>query len=250
MAILAVSLSGCAIQTQSNGRTVIGLDHAEIFGQQIETFKLGDGSTGALRRLNGAYSLKFDKYARVVPIERATRARIVGADRVGDRDTVLVEKTEGGCPAKYQLISMRGAEVNTWDMTGDCRTEPQVAKAGDELRVLFAMPNQWRYVVHKDGRLERFDMKPPAAESARKPEAPAAPAARNQRASKKSEQRSQPPTTSQSTSTRKSPASEPYSGAVDTVRQRIQQAPKPPVMPDTPDFGRGEDLTPVRIKLQ
>lgn len=245
--VIALTLSGCAIETQRNGKTVIGLDNAEIFGRQVETFNLGNGTTGALRSLNGEYSVKFDQYSRVVPVGRATSARIVGADRVGDSATVLIEKAEAGCQAKYQLISMRGAEVNTWDMTGDCRMQPKVARFGDELRILFDMPNQWRFFVFKDGRLERFNLRPPPPEPVSKPEAP--PTA-DKGSGKKDRPQARSPATTVSKSTRKTPAAEPYSGILETTVKRIEQAPKAPALPSTPVFGRGEDLAPTRIKLQ
>ena len=245
--VIALTVSGCAIETQRNGKTVIGLDNAEIFGRQVGTFDLGNGSTGALRNLNGVYSVKFDKFARVVPVGRATSARIVGADRVGDSATVLIEKSEGGCPAKYQLMSMRGAEVSTWDMVGDCRLQPKVARFGDELRILFDMPNQWRYFVFKDGRLERFDMKPPPPETVSKPQTPATAGGGS---GKKDRPQARTPAANASKNTRRTPDNQPYMGAGETVRKRIEQAPPTPVLPSTPVFGRGEDLAPTRIKLQ
>lgn len=249
--LIALSLPGCAIETQRNGKTVIGLDNAEIFGRQVGTFDLGTGFTGALRNLNGDYSVKFDKFARVVPVGRATSARIVGADRVGDSATVLIEKSEGGCQAKYQLISMRGAEVNTWDMTGDCRAQPKVARFGDELRILFDMPNQWRYFVFKDARLERFDMKPPPPEPVSKPVPPTASKGSDGKGSdRKDRPQARTPGTGGSNGTRKTPAAEPYSGAIETTVRRMEQKPKTPDLPITPVFGRGEDLAPTRIKLQ
>ena len=248
--LIALSLSGCAIETQRNGKTVIGLDNAEIFGRQVGTFDLGTGFTGALRNLNGEYSVKFDKFARVVPVGRATSARIVGADRVGDSATVLIEKSEGGCQAKYQLISMRGAEVNTWDLTGDCRLQPKVARFGDELRILFDMPNQWRYFVFKDARLERFDMKPPPPETVSKPQTPPTAGREPVKAVRKDRAQARTPTANASNNTRRTPDSQPYPGAYDTLRKRIEQDPKTPVLPTEPDFGKGENLVPTRIKLQ
>ena len=243
-ALLAILCTGCAVQHQANGKVTIGLDEAQLFGRQIEAFRLRDGSTGALRVLNGVYSVKFDSHAQVVPVGRASTARIVNTAQVGDRLTVLVEKAEQGCAYKYQFITLRGSEVNTWDLTGDCQTVPNVTLGEDGAqRVDFWLRNQVKRFKYVDGRLLRFDI-PMSSLVAPDPAPPPATAGTPRTGAKNASSSAAP-----ARATRKSPPPRPSAGIEPSAAPRPVAAPAvaPPVSPKL-EFGAQEEK-PVRIVL-
>lgn len=153
--LLAVALmTGCAVQNQGGGRMRIGLDNAQLFGDEVARFALQNGSEGALRVLNGNYSLKLDRYFRVIPIERAQHARIVATEQVGRRTNVLIEAAERGCERRFHLVSIEGNDVLTWQL-GNCRAE-LAYKVEDGMQIFeYIDGRSLQRRIYADGRLFR-----------------------------------------------------------------------------------------------
>lgn len=123
-------ITGCSV-TQTRQGYQFGLDGAELFGTAISTFKLADGSDGALRRgPNGDYSLKLQRYFRVLPLEKAQGARIAQVATVAGQTSVLVETQEKNCGLRYSLFSIEGSHVRNW-VLGNCTDRPRVFMDGD-----------------------------------------------------------------------------------------------------------------------
>lgn len=167
------ALAGCAVQSGSNGKVQIGIDNAELFGQEIGRFTLIDGSEGTLRTFNGQYSIKLAKYSKIVAIDRAVRARVVRVNTVADRTLVVLEKSERNCNYKTQVLSIRGAEVLTWDL-GDCNTRPAINANPDAVTFDFVQPHSTARFTYHDMRIFRSDFPtavapPSAAASGRDP---------------------------------------------------------------------------------
>ena len=229
VAFTVVALSACAVQQGRNGVPVLGIDDAELFGSRVQNFKLPNGQIGALRVLNGVYSLKFDTYAQVVIVGRATSARILKTGQIGDRSTVLIEKSEINCLFKYQLVSVHGSDVLSWDLGGDCQTRPSVSYAGGGQQIDFEKGARLIRYVHRDTRLLRTEL----ANSAYFP--PKTPIAT-------------PPIDTRRIATETTPRSR--SGSAPTAphmpsRPRDSLPPGPPKL----DFPPSQDEKPVRIIL-
>lgn len=158
VAALAALIQGCAVQKGANGNMVVRVDQAELLGRKIDTFTLPGGGTGALRIVGNEYSLKFDKYFRVVPIGQANAARVVKVEQVGDRDTVLVVKSDDSCGYRYQLFSIKGSDVLSWDLYSDCKTQAVLLKVDNEQQFEFQGPYQVTRYVYRGSQLFRSDI--------------------------------------------------------------------------------------------
>lgn len=132
------TLAGCGV-TQTRQGFQVGLDHAEIFGTSLATFKLADGTDAALRRApDGEYSIKLQRYYRVLPIDKAESARIAKVAYLDGRTSVLVELKEKNCNLRYSLFSIDGSKVRNW-VFGNCTDRPR-AQVRDGVQV-FVFPN-------------------------------------------------------------------------------------------------------------
>ena len=156
-AVLAVVLVGCAIDKGANGQLNFKLDEAELFGTKVATFALNSGEEGTLRLSNGRYSIKLRDHLKIIPLGGATVAKILRADMIDDRTVVLVEKAERGCNYKYTLLSIRGAEILSWDF-GDCNTQPLTALQANQVTYDFARNTRLTRFTYRDSRLVRADM--------------------------------------------------------------------------------------------
>lgn len=119
--IAGLLLGGCAVQSSPN--SPYGFDSAAVFGAQLDEFLLPDGSSGTIRRMNDRYSVKLQKYSRVVDIEGATMVRFRSAQLVSGYTLVVLDKAERNCPTKTQLLALRGTEVRSWEF-GNCKSWP------------------------------------------------------------------------------------------------------------------------------
>lgn len=155
-------LAGCAVDQGANGQIQFKVDQAELFGTQVARFAVGTDE-GTLRVSNGVYSIKLRDRLRVITLVNAVSARVVRVDAVADRTAVLVERAERGCGRKYQLFSIRGGEVLSWEF-GDCVSEVQVAAQGADLTYDFARDRHLTRFTYRDMRLLRADavIPPPA----------------------------------------------------------------------------------------
>jgi hypothetical protein len=157
--LAAVLASGCAVQHTRDGKLHVSIDEAELLGTTLHVFRLADQSQGMLRRLGPDYSVKLQRYQRVIPIQKATAVAFFDARPVGGRDLLVLAKSERNCAHKTQIMAIRGAEVSGWDF-GDCKTVPVVTYAGDTVYFDFAERGRpVRYTYH-DGKLMRGEPLP------------------------------------------------------------------------------------------
>lgn len=165
--ILAIPLllsSACAVQKTATG-TQFALDEAELLGVPVHTFRLHDGSEARIRRLGNSYSIKLQRYQRVIPIPGATAVRFISARQVGTATLVVLEKADLGCGLKTQLYAIRGADVSGWDF-GDCMASARVSYAGNS--AFFDYPGDTRATrfTYQEGRLMRGELPSRASASA------------------------------------------------------------------------------------
>jgi hypothetical protein len=170
-ALASIAVSGCAVQSGPGQQAVIGLDAAELVGQTVAKFTLSDGSEGRLRVLNGAYSLKLQRYLKVIPVEQAQVARLVAAQAVGAQTLVVVEKGTSSCPYKTQLYAIQGREVLGWDF-GDCQTKPEMRLGPDEATFDFVQGRRTTRFTFKESRLLRGDFATPTEPALAAPSTP------------------------------------------------------------------------------
>lgn len=166
-----LALGGCAVTKNSQGNTVYGIDQASLFGTVVDTFKLADGSEGNLRRSNGQYSLKLERYMRVLPLQNAITARVVRSEVVGDRSVVVVETQERNCPYKYVLYAIQDSDVLGWTF-GNCADRPRADLIDNGRALVFDFPGNGRLVRHTytDSRLLQSAVPvPPGVDIRRKP---------------------------------------------------------------------------------
>ena len=160
-AILAVSalalLPACAVQSGPGGKVHVGIDNAELLGQQLGKFTLADGSEGTLRVHNGRYSIKLEKYFKVISIANALSARVVRTESVGGRTLVVIEKSERNCKQKTQLYSIQGSEVLAWDF-GDCTSSPVIDIGADQATFDFVQSRRTARLTYREGRLFRSEI--------------------------------------------------------------------------------------------
>lgn len=119
--VAGILLGGCAAQGGANAS--YGFDSAAVFGSQLDDFLLPDGSTGTIRKMNDRYSVKLQKYSRVVDIEGATMVRFRSAQLVSGYTLVVLDKAERNCSTRTQLLALRGTEVRSWEF-GNCKSWP------------------------------------------------------------------------------------------------------------------------------
>lgn len=166
--VVAASFTGCAVQKLPGGKVSIGIDNAELLGQNVATFKLDDGSEGRLRVLGGKYSIKLQQWFRVVDIPHATAVRLLSSDSVAGRTLLVLEKTDRSCNNKTQVMSIKGADVLIWDI-GYCR-RPEISIQEDQAFFDFANGARTTRFIYRDAALFRgefatFAMRSPAAPS-------------------------------------------------------------------------------------
>lgn len=159
--ILAATVlaTGCAVQQTRAGKLHMSLDEAELLGTRLHVFRLADSSEGVLRRLGQDYSVKLQRYLRVIPIERATAVAFIHTRPVGNRDLLVLAKSERNCAHKTQIMAIRGAEVSGWDF-GDCKTVPVVTYAGESVYFDFASRGRSIRYTYRDGKLMRGEPLP------------------------------------------------------------------------------------------
>lgn len=156
-ALLLSALGGCAVQKGPGGQVRIGLDEAEILGQELGTFRLGDGTEGKLRVLNGRYSVKLQSRFRIIPLDNAAFARISAVHEVSGRTLLVLEKSERGCDVKTHLLSIRGSEVLSWDL-GDCQSRPKITAGEDHVTFDYSNAMRTTRFIYRDARLLRGDL--------------------------------------------------------------------------------------------
>lgn len=134
---LAILVAGCAVQKTHRGYE-IGIDKAALMGSELAAFKLRDGSSGTLRsyardQRSPEFSVKLEKYQKVIELGTAERMRFERADAVGDRTLVVITRYERDC-VRTSLLALKDSEVLAWTLNHqDCRSEPVPSVEGDRL---------------------------------------------------------------------------------------------------------------------
>ena len=161
MLLLLGGLSACAVQTNSRGKLVYGVDTAALFGTEIGQFPLQDGGEGTLRREGKNFSVKLSGNQRVVPLKNVDSARIARTENVGPRTVVVIETQRRNCDYRYTVLAIQGSDVLSWDL-GNCRDRPAVLVQDDRAALTLDFPKGSgieRFVYTQDGRMRRGDVK-------------------------------------------------------------------------------------------
>lgn len=130
---IASSLTTCAVRSNGGSGTQYGIDEAALLGRQITEFVFPDGGEGSLRVLNGRYSVKFNRYSRVIDIDidKAVSVKFKSTALVDGFSLVILEESEANCAKMIHVLAVRGWEVRVWDL-GNCRSEPQTSISSNE----------------------------------------------------------------------------------------------------------------------
>ena len=137
LALLVIGslLSGCAIQNERGFN--LDIDQAALFGRDIASFRLQDGSSATVRaqgRQGGGsqYSIKLEKHLKVVNLGVAESMRFVRAEQIDNRTVAVLTRLERDC-TKTLLITIKDADVAYWTVKyGDCRKVPELSVDGDK----------------------------------------------------------------------------------------------------------------------
>ena len=159
LAVLLLTASGCAIEGTVNGGSKFAFDEAELLGVTVQMFRLSDGSEGRVRKLGNKFSIKLQRYQRVIPIENATAVRFVDSRMVGGQMLLVIDKVEPNCRSQTQIITIRGAEVNGWDI-GDCVPHPHIIYTTDSATFEYKIDGQTMRHIYQNGRLLRSESQP------------------------------------------------------------------------------------------
>lgn len=168
--LCACLLTGCAVQKQGpRGSLQISLDGAALLGTEHASFQLSDGSQGTLRSLQGEYSLKLERFFRVIALGKKKEVQLERSVQIGGRTLlVLHQRDENNC-LSTTIVAIQGAEALQWTQQADnCRSLPQVGVIDNRLVLAYAEHG----LVYDDGKLIRVKL-PPV-------QAPAPPAAASQ----------------------------------------------------------------------
>ncbi len=139
---LILGLSGCSVRYDKNGKILFNTDLASVLGNEVGQFTLADGSTGALRELNGRYSLKWSNLMIERPIEGVSWARIVNQYHIEGHTLLLLKVATPSCPAQYRLVDLQNTRSQEWAFTGVCDTGPEIAPSADKLQLNFPTGNR------------------------------------------------------------------------------------------------------------
>lgn len=144
---LILGLSGCSVRYDKNGKILFNTDLASVLGNEVGQFTLADGSTGALRELNGRYSLKWSNLMIERPIEGVSWARIINQYHIEGHTLLLLKVATPSCPAQYRLVDLQNTRSQEWAFTGVCDTGPAIVASADKLQLNFT----------GDNRIEQFN---------------------------------------------------------------------------------------------
>lgn len=183
-ALATMLLGGCAMTPNGRGGMLMSVDTAGLFGTEVGRFSLRDGSEGILRRdSKGAFSVKLDRYMRVVPLQNAITARVAKVANIGQRTVVVIETQERNCAYKYEVLAIDGSDVLEWKI-GNCNDRPRIQMSPDGQAMVFDFPaySQLSRQVYTDQRMLSSTVPvPPGVDVRSKPfadenfQAPAAP---------------------------------------------------------------------------
>lgn len=164
---LALGIGGCAINVNQWGQINVGFDQAQLTGTEIASFTLPEGGSATLRKLKDRYSLKIDRYFRVIEIGPGVKARMLSTSKVGAYSLIWIEKQlkdcRYGCAYSTVLIAIKGFEVKVWEINGNSDVPnititpnaaaidvPDVLSTGQLQRYVFSDGNLYNQGAIKD----------------------------------------------------------------------------------------------------
>ncbi|WP_313572669.1 hypothetical protein [Pseudescherichia sp.] len=139
---LALALNGCSVRYDKNGKMLFNPDLASVLGNEVGQFTLADGSKGALRELNGRYSLKWSNLMIERPLEGVSWVRIINQYQVEGHTLLLLKVATPACPAQYRLVDLQNTRSQEWAFTGICDIGPDVTASADKLQLNFKVDNR------------------------------------------------------------------------------------------------------------
>ncbi|WP_312414172.1 hypothetical protein [Pseudescherichia sp.] len=138
----ALALNGCSVRYDKNGKILFNPDLASVLGNEVGQFTLADGSTGALRELNGRYSLKWSNLMIERPLEGVSWVRIINQYHIEGHTLLLLKVATPSCPAQYRLVDLQSTRSQEWAFTGICDIGPDVVASADKLQLNFRIDNR------------------------------------------------------------------------------------------------------------
>ena len=176
LACSALLMTGCAVQVDKRGKVVLSPDTAAVLGTEHASFKLADGTSGTLRSLNGDYSLKLERYFRVIALGKKQDVRLASVVQQGERSVLVLHLVDerSNC-LSTMVVSMLGSEVRQWGLpSGNCRVLPELDLSDGRLALRYAD----HAYVHDNGKLFRVKISPP--ETTAQPQPSKAPTPRSE----------------------------------------------------------------------
>lgn len=160
---LILGLSGCSVRYDKNGKILFNTDLASVLGNEVGQFTLADGSTGALRELNGRYSLKWSNLMIERPIEGVSWARIINQYHIEGHTLLLLKVATPSCPAQYRLVDLQSTRSQEWAFTGVCDAGPDITASADKLQLNFLTGNRTEQFNWQHGEVyhRRLPVQPP-----------------------------------------------------------------------------------------
>ena len=176
-ALVALSLAGCKVATNSYGRTIMstptlaqalvipgqpgqsGIPYTPIAANgRVQEQRVVAGRTVQVVSTGGGHAIVVD--GRVLANDADDdRVIIQGAYQGGGRSYVLIEEQSGGtaCPSMFQVVDLSGSMPAVSAQIGNCSDLPRVSVIGGALRMSVpafrAAPA--RAFTFMDGRLGR-----------------------------------------------------------------------------------------------
>ena len=134
LSLAVLATTGCAVSQDAKNGTRFALDTAAILGTELARFTLTDNSEGTFRKLGDVYSLKLEKFQKVISLGKARQGRLDRGFQIDGRTVLVIHlQTNDGC-IKTQLLSIRDSQALQWQVTpSDCKSIPTVALINNQL---------------------------------------------------------------------------------------------------------------------
>jgi len=137
--IIALGVTGCAIKQDTNNRRYISLDYAAVLGTEHTRFRLQDSSEGSLRSMGGNYSIKLEKFFKVIPLGMAQQMQLQQAFQINGQTVLVINiQDTNGC-VKTAVLSIEGSQVLHWVITpSDCKSVPTLTANAQQLQLSYS----------------------------------------------------------------------------------------------------------------
>ena len=104
LSLAVLATTGCAVSQDAKNGTRFALDTAALLGTELAQFTLIDNSKGTFRKLGDAYSLKLERFHKVIALGNARQAD--GGGRENEKFAHEVSSTGRKCsgPARTPAV--------------------------------------------------------------------------------------------------------------------------------------------------